>query len=308
LQATSLLWLGFLGEGLFQISIGVAMATFVLFGTVRQLERQNQALQEAERQAHDALAAHERLQAERIAHLEEMDRLKRDFLNAASHELRTPLTSIMGYAEFLEDGIGGALTEQQHGYVSQIKDGAERLRRIVDDMLDFARLEAGTFQLTPQLTDMRALIQSEAASLLPQATEKGLSLELELPHAPVLLQADPRRVGQVLLNLLTNAIKFTPEGGRIRAGLSLKGDAVRVSVSDTGIGVAPDVQPRLFEKFFQVDPSTTREYGGAGLGLAISKALIEAHGGTIGLESEPGRGSTFWFTLPMAGATSTSRR
>lgn len=244
----------------------------------------------------------ERLQAAQIERLQELDRLKGDFLNAASHELRTPLTSITGYAEFLEDQIGGPLTPNQAEFVAQIQAGASRLQRIVDDMLDFARLEAGAFSLERQWVDLRARLQAEVASVQPQAREAQLELTTELPPDPVMVCLDPGRIGQVLLNLVGNALKFTPPGGRIRVRL-LPGDReVRVEVQDTGIGIASAHRARLFEKFFQVDASSTREHGGAGLGLAIARGLVEAHGGAMGVESQEGQGSTFWFTLPVTPA------
>jgi len=242
----------------------------------------------------------EALLRDQNARLRELDRLKGDFINAASHELRTPLTSIKGYAEFLEDEVGGPLNDDQQAFVFQIQEGAKRLQRIIDDMLDFARLEAGTFKLVLQEADLLALVEQEVSSMAPQVAEAKVTLALHLAAAPIAVRMDPRRFGQVLLNLLSNAIKFTPAGGTITVSVTTCDGHVRLSVEDTGIGIAPEHVSRLFEKFYQVDPSTTRQHGGAGLGLAISKALIEAHEGEIGVESEVGRGSTFWITLPLA--------
>ncbi|HEY9856605.1 MAG TPA: ATP-binding protein [Stenomitos sp.] len=246
-------------------------------------------------------AENERLQREMIERLQEVDRLKGDFINAASHELRTPLTSILGYTEFMEDGIGGALSAEHRQFVGEIHEGALRLRRIVDDLLDFARLEAGTFTLVPQESDLGQLVHRELASLRPQADEAQIRLAEELPDHPVPLRMDARRIGQVILNLVGNAIKFTRPGGRITVRVHECPGGWRVEVADTGIGIPDGHLERLFDKFYQVDPSTTRERGGTGLGLAISKALIEAHGGALGVQSEPGVGSAFWFTLPHAG-------
>ncbi|MBO9539280.1 hypothetical protein J7643_01655 [bacterium] len=231
------------------------------------------------------------------AELRELDHLKRDFLNTASHELRTPLASILGFAEFLEEEFGGPLSPTQHEYVSQIQEGGKRLARIIDDMLDFARLEAGTLKLAIAETDLAQVIRTELESLTPQALAAGLTLEAKLPEYPLYLPMDGRRIGQVLLNLVGNAIKFTPRGGTVSVRVRASSEGVRVEVQDTGIGISIEHQPRLFEKFFQVDASQTRERGGAGLGLAISKALIEQHGGDIGVESTLKQGSTFWFSL-----------
>ncbi len=272
----------------------------------RRLRRSLESLRQksvALRSQRDEIARAREIERQQLARLKELDLIKLNFLNAASHELRTPLSSIKGYAEFLEDDLGGSLTEAQRSYVTEIQDGAERLRRIVDDMLDFGRLEAGTFSISCQESDVRPLLESAVRSLLPQAKEAEVTLSCKLPAAPVACTIDPKRVEQVLLNLLGNAIKFTRPGGTVTVRVAAKRDQVRVEVRDTGIGIAPDHLARIFEKFFQADPSMTRERGGAGLGLAISKAIVEKHGGKIGVRSTVEQGSTFWFTLPVtAGA------
>lgn len=231
-------------------------------------------------------------------HLQELDRLKGDFLNAASHELRTPLASIMGYAEFLEDGLGGPVSPEQQEYIQEVQRGARRLQRLVDDLLDFARLEAGSFKLDPQDGDLRDAIAEATRSMVPQAMALGVSLELELPDKPLWARVDARRIEQVLLNLVGNALKFTPEHGRVTIAARSVPEGCRIEVRDSGIGISPQQLPRLFEKFFQVDPTTTRTYGGTGLGLSIVKALIDAHEGRVGVESRLGEGSCFWFVLP----------
>jgi signal transduction histidine kinase len=240
----------------------------------------------------------ERQQSERITQLEDLDQLKRDFVNTVSHELRTPLTSIMGFAEFLEDEVGGPLTESQGLYVEQILDGARRLRGIVDDLLDFSRMEASGLSMVKSEQDLIPVLAEEVASLVPQAQDGDVRIETSWPEGPLFMRLDHRRIGQVVLNLVGNAIKFTPAGGRVSVCLTVEQDCVRVTVQDTGIGIGPTHLPHLFTKFYQVDPSMTREHGGTGLGLAIAKAMVEAHGGEIGAESRPGHGSTFWFTLP----------
>lgn len=231
-------------------------------------------------------------------HLKALDRLKTEFVNTVSHELRTPLTSIRGFSEFLEDEIGGPLSADQHAFVAQIQEGSIRLQQIVDDLLDFARLEAGTFRLVLREVDLSVQIREALSSLQPQAKAAALLLEAELPDAPLRVHLDPHRIAQVLINLLNNAVKFTPPGGRIAVRVAREGAGYRVEVRDSGIGIAPENLVHLFQKFYQVEPSLTREFGGAGLGLSISKVLVEAHGGRIGVESAPGEGSTFWFSLP----------
>jgi PAS domain S-box-containing protein len=232
--------------------------------------------------------------------LKELDRLKQDFLNSVSHELRTPLTSIKGYTEFLQDEVGGKLLSEHHGFVAQIAVGTERLERLVDDLLDYARMEAGSFKLDVRSSCLTDKVREIAASMRPQAVASQVGLGVEIPRDPVHVLMDPDRVGQILLNLLGNAIKFTPEGGRIGVRLKQEDGMVRVEVWDTGIGIKEADQDRLFDRFFQVHSSLTRERGGTGLGLSITKSLVEAHGGQIGVESIIGQGSTFWFTLPLS--------
>jgi PAS domain S-box-containing protein len=233
-----------------------------------------------------------------LAAAKELDRLKDQFVNAVSHDLRTPLTSIKGYAEFLEDELGGPLTPQQGEFVQQIEMGAKRLERLVNDLLDFARLEAGTFHLNFEDADLGQKVQDIIQSLRPQAEDARLKLEAVLPATPLVARMDPQRVEQVLSNLIGNALKFTPEGGRIEVRARIEGEHLLCEVEDTGEGIAPEDLPRLFQRFGQLE-SGTKKKGGTGLGLSISKTIIDAHGGHIGVRSQKGVGSTFWFTLPL---------
>lgn len=257
----------------------VAERTAELAATNEELEAQAQELQEAN------------------AQLQELDRLKINFVNSVSHELRTPLTSILGYAEFLEDEIGGALSPDQRMFVEQIQAGTQRLQRLVDDLLDFARMDAGTFQLRVEAADFCAKAAEIAASVGPMLADARLSLEVSCA-GPLVVPMDGVRIGQVLINLLTNAAKYTPPGGLIRLHVAPEDGRLRCEVTDSGVGIAAEDLPRLFQRFSQLHGAQS----GTGLGLSICKALVEAHGGEIGVLSEPGRGSTFWFTLPGAGA------
>lgn len=231
----------------------------------------------------------------------ELDRIKTEFVSAVSHELRTPLSSIKGYAEFLADELSGPLNDDQHGYVCQIEEGAARLERIINDLLDFARLEAGTFTLNMRTADLAETIGEIVSGLGPQAASRQLEVETELT-GPLPVRMDPERIGQVLMNLLSNALKFTRPGGRISVAAARIPGEIRVEIRDTGIGIPAERLTHVFQKFYQVDTSLTREVGGAGLGLSIAQALVEAHGGRIGVVSTPEVGTTFWFTLPLNGA------
>ncbi len=234
---------------------------------------------------------------EQFEKLKELDKLKGDFVNAVSHDLRTPLTSILGYAEFLEDELGGPLTPTQHDFVDQITKSSKRLEGMVNDLLDVARLDAGTFRLHCEETDLAGRIRELVDSLRPQAEERHLDLHASMPEAPVMQVLDPQRIERVVSNLIGNSLKFTPEGGHVEVRLKEDGDGVLCEVSDTGIGIAPEDVPKLFKRFSQLEAGS-RMKAGTGLGLSISKAQVEAHGGQIGVRSEPGKGSTFWFRLP----------
>ncbi|HEY9898607.1 MAG TPA: ATP-binding protein [Pantanalinema sp.] len=232
------------------------------------------------------------------AALEEQALLKSRFLNAISHDLRIPLTSIIGYAEFLEDGLGGPLSARQREFVTEIEKSSQRLTYLVDNLLDTARLEAGSFTLKLETLDFAALAREVEASLRPQVERAKLMLTLSLPQAPMPMRLDSERIGRVLINLLNNAIKFTPPGGHIRLEAMPSDGGLYCEVVDTGEGIAAEDIPKLFKRFSQL-PSGARR-GGSGLGLSIVKDLVEAHGGTVGVKSSPGEGSRFWFTLPAA--------
>ncbi len=228
-------------------------------------------------------------------------RLKREFISVVSHELRTPLSSVLGYAEFLEDELSGPLNSDQKAFVSHIQDGTRRLQRLVDDLLDFSALEGGSLRLEHRSVNVKEKISTALESMRPQAQKAGITLVEAVPPGPIPMLLDPGRLEQVLINLIGNAIKFTPAGGTITVRVSSLPQELRVEVADTGIGIPAAQMHRIFERFFQVDSSNTRERNGVGLGLAISKAIVEAHGGRIGCHSQEGRGSTFWFSLPLSG-------
>lgn len=229
--------------------------------------------------------------------LRELDKLKTNFVNAVSHELRTPLTSIVGYAEFLEDGLEGDLTPGQLEYVRQIQNNTERLQRLVEDLLDYARIEAGTFKLDVRPFNLGTLVLEEVTSLKPLAHQKGVELAIDTPNT-VTVSGDSSRIGQVIINLVTNALKHTPRGGQVVVHTLRRANTAKVIVQDSGCGIPEEYLTRVFDRFYQVNNDMTRISGGVGLGLAISKTIIESHGGSIGASSVTGEGSSFWFEIP----------
>ena len=231
--------------------------------------------------------------------LRRADRHKDEFLSVVSHELRTPLSFIKGFAHVLEAELAGPLTGDQRQYVGNIMTGANRMLYLVNDLLDLALIQAGKLRLTPSRVTYYDVVAEVLGTLMPLASEKGLTLRREGDSPPAVV-VDRQRVAQVLTNLVANAIKFTPAGGHVVVRVAALPDGgLRTAVTDDGPGIALADQAKLFQRFSQLDMSSTRAAGGTGLGLSISKALIDAHGGRIGVESEPGRGSTFWFELPL---------
>jgi PAS domain S-box-containing protein len=240
----------------------------------------------------------ERLNTEQIAQLQALDRYKDEFLSVISHELRTPLNFITGFASILDDEIPGPLNAAQHEAIGRILNGADRMLLLVDDILDFAKIQSGRFELSPTPTPYRPLVEEVLGLLKPLADAKGLSLEVgDMPALKVSLDAG--RIAQVLTNLVGNAIKFT-DAGHVRVQARVQDGRLVTEVRDTGCGIPAEHLPKLFNRFQQLDMSATRRAGGTGLGLAISKALIQAHDGEIGVTSQPGVGSVFWFALPLA--------
>ena len=256
------------------------------------------------------LATEIRLTAKRLEQLNtDLDvamRTKDQFLSNISHELRTPLNSIIGFTDLLltQDLGGGPLSEQQRDFLDTVARNGRHLLELINELLDLQRIAAGRMELRPEPVDLPALLTEAAGSVHAQAQQRRHALVVEPPAEGLRVFADRGRVRQVLLNLLSNAIKFTPDGGRITvvAASTNGGAAARVAVTDSGIGIAPEDQVKLFQEFVQLDASASRKYEGTGLGLALSRRLIELHGGAIGVESEVGKGSTFWFTLPVARA------
>jgi signal transduction histidine kinase len=254
--------------------------------------------------------------------LKELDRLKSNFLATVSHELRTPLTSIIGYSEMLVEGLAGPLAPEQRDFVQTIRDKGDQLLSLIKGLLDLSKLESGTMSLRKNNVDVVALVKDVVATMTPTARKKEVELALEVEKGLPGIWADAERLRQVLLNLTENAIKFTPVSGSVRLAAKLTGmdaqstgdaggmvllgarrTAVEIRVADTGIGIPEAERNRVFDAFYQVDSSSTREAGGTGLGLSIVKRLVDGHDGTVRIESNQPRGTVFVVTIPVKRAT-----
>jgi signal transduction histidine kinase len=256
--------------------------------------------------------------------LKELDRLKSNFLATVSHELRTPLTSIIGYSEMLLEGIAGEIVGEQREFVTTIREKGEQLLGLIKGLLDLSKLESGTMSLRKATMEVAPLVRDVAQTMAPHAKKKGIALQVALEPALPSLWADAERLRQVFLNLVENAIKFTPAAGSVtlsarvtsmpaaggasgeEGGLVLLGaqrTAVEFRIADTGIGIPESERQRVFDAFYQVDSSSTREQGGTGLGLSIVKRLVEGHEGTVHVEANEPQGTAFVVVIPLKRAT-----
>jgi len=235
--------------------------------------------------------------------LKELDRMKSDLLANVSHELRTPLTAIKGYTDYILERRLGAITEKQEKGLVVVQRNLERLSKTINALLDFSRMDVGRIALNFQPFALGPLLDQIVTGLRSELEKKGLKLVTEIERGLPPVIADREKLSAVLENLIINALKFTPEGGRITVSARRAGSADRPSalirVSDTGVGIAAEQISKIFNRFHQVDTSTTRRFGGVGLGLAIVKSILEAHGTSVTVESELGRGTTFGFVLPV---------
>lgn len=264
-----------------------------------------------------------------LARLKELDRLKSNFLGTVSHELRTPLTSIIGYSEMLSEGIAGPLNEEQGEFVKTIHAKGEQLLTLIMGLLDLSKLNSGTMSLRQASVEIGRVMDEAASTVAPVAMKKQVELTVEKDPKATELSGDAERLRQVFVNLVDNAVKFTPQGGKVTlrsrvvtpgpAGGNGSHDAdgdgeegavllaplrqvVEVSVSDTGIGIPSGERQKIFDAFYQIDSSSTREYGGTGLGLSIVKRIVDAHGGSVTVEGNEPSGTVFVVTLPTAQA------
>jgi signal transduction histidine kinase len=293
-----------------------ATLDLLLFSGLRALLASNMHLATVRESFRELSEKNSKLQAA-YERLKELDRLKSNFLATVSHELRTPLTSIIGYSEMLREGIVGDLNEEQKEFVGTIHDKGEQLLGLIKTLLDLSKLESGTMSLRKAQMQVGALVNDVVATLTPQARKKGVELLARVDESLPELWADTDRLRQVLLNLSENAIKFTPAGGTVTVSAALtwldggdlggaggvlmlpvKRKGIQLRVADTGIGISDDERARVFDAFYQVDSSSTREQGGTGLGLSIVKRLVDAHDGTIQIESNAPHGTVFVVTIP----------
>jgi signal transduction histidine kinase len=235
---------------------------------------------------------------------EASDRAKSEFLANMSHELRTPLNAIIGFSDMMLAGMAGPLNERQTEYIDDILRGGKKLLCHLSDILDMSRLVSGEMRLEPHEFSLRGLIDSAIVPFRRKAVEHDIKVEVEIKEGIDAISADEKKIKQVLMNLLSNAFKFTPAGGSV--GVTARkarepgiGECMEICVSDTGIGITKEDMERLFQPFQQLETVLTKRYEGAGLGLSLCKKLVELHGGRIRVESEPGRGSRFTFLIPL---------
>jgi len=235
-----------------------------------------------------------------VTRFKNLDRMKSEFVATVSHELRTPLTSINMAVDILSQEVLGKVNESQKDMLATAKDDCERLTKLVKELLDLSRLESGRYELKRESINLRSVVEEAVKPLRLQFREKGIRLETDIAHDTPEVPGDHQQLSWVVTNLVSNALRYTPAEGKVTIHADIAGDSVRVSVSDSGRGIPADAIEVIFDKFVQVKQSTDATPGSVGLGLAIAKEVVEAHGGKIWVESNMGQGSTFFFTIPRS--------
>ncbi len=235
-----------------------------------------------------------------ITREKEIDQMKSDFISLVSHELRTPLTSIIGFVSFILDGKAGAINDRQRNSLARVQRQSKRLAALINDLLDISRIESGRIQMDQALISLLEIVTHRLEEIRPQADEKSIQLALNAPESVPDILGDEARLGQVFTNLIGNAIKFTPNNGEVNVKVEADGNLLHVEVIDTGPGIPPEERQKIFDKFYQLSDISTRQQGGSGLGLSISKSIVEAHGGKLWIDDgTQGKGSNFQFVLPL---------
>ena len=273
--------------------------------TLRDITERKRLEHELQKKNEQLDAQNEELQSqteelmEKTREVEEATRLKSEFLANTSHELRTPLNIIIGFSELLADEVPGKVNKEQRQCLSDILGSSQYLLNLINEVLDLSRIETGKMRLSLTDIDLAEVIESLRSAMMPMLTRRKQSLEVEAEDGLPLVYADKARIRQVLLNLLSNSTKFTPDGGKLKVEAARQDNRCQVSVIDNGIGIKTEDQERIFEPFSQLDSPLIQKREGTGLGLMIARQIIEKHGGRIWVESEYGKGSRFTFTLPL---------
>lgn len=244
-----------------------------------------------------------------ITREKEIDQMKSDFISLVSHELRTPLTSIIGFVSFILDGKAGAINDRQRNSLARVQRQSKRLAALINDLLDISRIESGRIQMDRAPISLLEIVRQRIEEIRPQADEKSIQMSLTAPESVPQILGDEARMGQVFTNLVGNAIKFTPDNGEVNVKIEADGNLLHVEVIDTGPGIPPEERQKIFDKFYQLSDISTRQQGGSGLGLSISKSIVEAHSGKLWIDDgNQGKGSNFQFVLPLVREDDNAKR
>ncbi|MCL4475618.1 MAG: ATP-binding protein [Nitrospirae bacterium] len=265
-------------------------------------ERLEEKVEERTEELENAIREQQYLNAEleqRRSEAESANRAKSDFLANMSHELRTPLNAIIGFSEIMADGMAGPLTEQQKEYLNDVIDSGQHLLNLINDILDLSKVEAGKMELEPSEFNLRELIERSLVMFKEKAMKHNIKIKTDVEKEIESIVADERKIKQVIFNLLSNAMKFTPDGGNVGINITKADNEIRITVWDTGVGISKEDMPKLFQPFQQLETVLSKKYPGTGLGLNLCKRFVELHGGKIWGESEVGKGSEFIFTIPL---------